>query len=298
MSYEIRNSLILLLTLIVINTGGYFLLNMKFDKNIPQLQQTMKKNQEKLQKLQTSLADLDYYEKQLEEIHKKLEYYPKIILPEQTIHQTYRYLEQVDRRGPFFNFRFSLIGVERAEDVITAGYSLAGEGNYAKIMGFINSMEYGDPLYKIQSLSIKQPTKKTPGQTMSDDLEVSIRFNGIFFSKEDKNLRLKSRFYNTIPDPKGKEYDPFKPLILDAVPPNVQNLPEIESARLIALTDKTAHIQDKNGKIIEMKKGHKVYLGQLSVIDFKKGQVTFQMNRGGIPDKVVLSLNTSGREKK
>ena len=140
MSYEIRNSLILLLTLIIINTGGYFLLNMKFDKNIPQLQQTMKKNQEKLQKLQTSLADLDYYEKQLEEIHKKLEYYPKIILPEQTIHQTYRYLEQVDRRGPFFNFRFSLIGIERAEDVITAGYSLAGEGNYAKIMGFILSL--------------------------------------------------------------------------------------------------------------------------------------------------------------
>ncbi len=298
MIYEIRNSLILLITFILINVSGFFLLNYKFDRNIPQLKETLKMNQEKLQKLQQSLADLDYYEKQLEEINTKLVFYPKIILPEQTIHQTYRYLEQIDQYGPFFNFRFSLLGVESANDVITAGYSLAGEGNYAKISGFINRMEYGDPLYKIQSLSIKKPVKKTPGQIISDDLEVNIRFNGIFFSKEDKDLRIKSRFYNTIPDRKGKIFDPFKPLILDAVPPNTQNLPEIETALLIALSDKTAHIKDKYGKIIEMKKGHKVYLGQLSQIDLKRGQVTFIMDRGGIPDKVVLSLNPTGREKK
>ena len=100
MSYEIRNSILLLVFLTLLGLGGFLMLNVKFGKDFTKYEQELKKKQEQLTQLQNSFSQLDGYEKQLQQINERLKYYPKVILPEQTIHQTYRYLEEIDRYGP------------------------------------------------------------------------------------------------------------------------------------------------------------------------------------------------------
>ncbi|MFA4838865.1 MAG: hypothetical protein WC703_05260 [Candidatus Neomarinimicrobiota bacterium] len=296
MSYEIRNSLILAVFLVLIGLGGHLLLNMKFGKDFTKIEQELKTKQDRLTQLQNALSDLDGYEKQLKQLSAQLKYYPKVILPEQTIHQTYRYLEEIDRYGTFFNFRFNLLGVKRKDNVSTATYELAGEGNFPKAMRFIRRMEYGSPLYKIESLSLKRKSAKlSTEKTAEADLEIVIRLIGIFFTQTKNPDLLALGPYASIQTQSYSVFDPFKPLILDYLPPNIGNLVNIENSRLIALTANTAFIQDQQGAVKQIKIGDEIYLGYLSKIDLNNGEAQFLMDRGGITDTFILQLKSSGK---
>ena len=103
------------------------------------------------------------------------------------------------------------------------------------------------------------------------------------------------RIENQIPDDILTNYDPFKPLILSQLPPNLEGLLNVDQAKLVALTNKSAFIIDQKGNMSEMKVGSKVYLGYLSKIDLTRGKVIFEMNKGGIYSTAVLNLANSGR---
>lgn len=291
MTYQNRNSLILLCILVLISGGGFGLIKARFGKDFTKIEKELKNKEARLAQLQTALEELEVYEKQLAEINAKIKYYPKIILPEQTIHQTYRYLEEIDRYGTFFNFSFTLLGVNRKDNVSTASYQLAGEGNFPKILRFIKRMEYGAPLYKIESLTLQRTTSKQPqADLFSNPLAVTLKFNGVFFTKAEDSRLVSAIFYATIDEPGAQEYDPFKPLILDFLPPNTENLLVIENCKLVALTGSAIFVQEPKGSVHQLQIGDRVYLGRLADIDLAKGKAIFSMNRGGIPDTVILSM--------
>ncbi|MDD5765645.1 MAG: hypothetical protein PHW79_05300 [Candidatus Marinimicrobia bacterium] len=296
MSYEVRNSLFLTIFLVLIGLGGYFLLNARFGKDFTKIEQELKTKQDRLTQIQNALSSIDGYEKQLKQISDQVKYYPKVILPEQTIHQTYRYLEEIDRYGTFFNFRFNLLGVKRKDNVSTASYELSGEGNFPKAMQFIRRMEYGSPLYKIESLSLKKKSLKSSTEKTSDaDLDIVVRLNGIFFTQTKNPDLLALGPYASSRTQSQSVFDPFKPLILDYLPPNIGNLINVENCRLIALTANAAFVQDQQGAVKQVKIGDEVYLGYLSKINLEKGEAQFLMDRGGISDTFILQLNSSGK---
>jgi len=295
MSYEIRNSLVLASCAALIGLGGYFLIRAKFGQDFSRIEKEIKTRQQQLEQLQISLSELDIYEKQCQAAQEQLRYYPKVILPEQTIHQTYRYLEEIDRAGTFFNFRFKLQGIKRQNNVSTASYELSGEGDYAKVRHFIRRLEYGTPLYKIEALNLKRkPEKQLTEQPASGSLDITIRFDGIFFTQLEKPDLMAPSPYAGTPAPDSSDiYDPFTPLILAQLPPNTQNLPDLASCQLVALSARIAFIQDQNGKIRELRIGDRVYLGYLANINLKRGEARFELDRGGIPETVVLRIKPS-----
>jgi len=293
MTYQTRNSLVLLVILAVLGGGGWGLLKSKFGKDFSQIEKDLKTKEERLARLQEALSEVDVYEKQLNEVKAKVEHYPKIILPEQTIHQTYRYLEEIDRYGTFFDFSFTLLGVTRKDNVSTASYQMAGEGTFPKILRFIKRMEYGKPLYKIESLTLQRTATRDPkADPMTVNLAVSIKFNGLFFTKGEDQQLVSAVFYSMIDEPTPHEYDPFKPLVWDFLPPNLENLLVIENCKLVALTGQLVFIQDAKGKLHQLKVGDRVYLGYLAQIDLQNSEAVFRMDRGGIPDVVKLSLKS------
>jgi len=103
------------------------------------------------------------------------------------------------------------------------------------------------------------------------------------------------RIENQIPDDILTSYDPFKPLILSKLPPNIEGRINVAGSRLVALTNTKAFIMDQEGRMKELKVGDKVYLGFLSRIDLNRGRVVFNMNKGGIYSTEVLTLATEGR---
>ena len=150
-------------------------------------------------------------------------------------------------------------------------------------------MENSKPLYKIESLNLSRPAGS---QSASGDIDVTLKFKGIFSVGENlENLAdedmyaLKDAVYST-------RYNPFRPFVLNILPPNTENLLVVERARVIAILKGLAYIQHQQGDMLTMRVGDRVYLGILEKIDLKKGEVVFAMNRGGIFDRVILKLES------
>ena len=88
------------------------------------------------------------------------------------------------------------------------------------------------------------------------------------------------------------QYDIFYPLIRDKIPPNIDELLDVQTAQLLALIPDGAFITDGSGRSYVLCEGYKVWLGYLTQIDYNSNQVHFVLNKGGIIEKMTLLLST------
>ena len=90
-------------------------------------------------------------------------------------------------------------------------------------------------------------------------------------------------------------YDVFYPLIRNEIPPNTNKLLDVQNATLLALIPDGAFIADGQGTTYLLWEGDQVYLGYLTEIDFDNNTVRFILNKGGIIDKVDLTLEKENK---
>ena len=95
-------------------------------------------------------------------------------------------------------------------------------------------------------------------------------------------------------------YNIFYPLIRDDIPPNTDELLDVQTAQLLALIPDGAYVADASGKTHLLWEGDEVYLGYLTKIDYTTNDVKFVLNKGGVIEKVTLKLeqNLSDKDKK
>jgi len=89
----------------------------------------------------------------------------------------------------------------------------------------------------------------------------------------------------------GPIYDAFYPLIRNEIPPNIDNLLDVQGARLLALIPEGAFVADNKGNTYLVWEGEQVYLGYLTKIDYDNNTVSFILNKGGIIEQVTLQLD-------
>ncbi|PSQ76605.1 MAG: hypothetical protein BRD33_02965 [Bacteroidetes bacterium QH_6_63_17] len=65
----------------------------------------------------------------------------------------------------------------------------------------------------------------------------------------------------------------------------------MESARFLSIVDEQAIFQTSSG-IERVQEGDRVYLGRIVDIDPSEGRVVARLNRGGVVDRVELTLGT------
>lgn len=287
MSYALRNTLVLAAVLLVLGGLGWGWLNFTYGESLERLDIDLGKKEKRLMELEIILADYDYMLDKLNQTLRRWEYYPKTLLPENSVHETYRYLETISNRRAAFNYEFKLSGVTRSGDVIFANYQLKGSGNYRNINRFIQLLENSKPMYKIESLRLN---RTTGGQDAKNEVNITLNFKGMFVSGDKAEL-IKDDDPFILSNVKfGTRFDPFKPFVLNILPPNRENLLVVERAKVIAILKGLAYIQDQRGNMLTIRVGDKVYLGLVEKINLKKSEVVFAMNRGGIFDRVVLKL--------
>lgn len=287
MSYALRNTLVLAAVLLVLGGLGWGWLNFTYGESLERLDIDLGKKEIRLKELEIILADYDYMLDKLNQTLRRWEYYPKTLLPENSVHETYRYLETISNRRAAFDYEFKLSGVTRSGDVIFANYQLKGSGNYRNINRFIQLLENSKPMYKIESLRLN---RAAGGQDAKNEVNVTINFKGMFVSGDKAELIKDDDPFILSNSKFGTRYDPFKPFVLNILPPNRENLLVVERAKVIAILKGLAYIQDQRGNMLTMRVGDKVYLGLVEKINLKKSEVVFAMNRGGIFDRVVLKL--------
>lgn len=165
-------------------------------------------------------------------------------------------------------------------------YKLSGGGAYNDIWRLIYAIEQSKELKKIKKASlsnlIKTDEEGMPHFLVSFDLEVDAYYSN------DSRFATSAMVENNLTT--RPLYDAFYPLIRNEIPPNIDNLLDVQGAKLLALVPEGAFIGDSKGNTYLLWEGEQVYLGYLTKIDYERNQVSFILNKGGIIDKVDLKL--------
>ena len=165
-------------------------------------------------------------------------------------------------------------------------YKLTGSGFFNEVYKLIYSIEQSKELKKITDLSLGNLIK-----TDSDGIPLFlVNFEmtaQVYFSSNSRfaPVQFVENNLNT-----GPIYDAFYPLIRNEIEPNIDNLLDVQGAKLLALIPEGAFIADTHGSTYLVWEGEQVYLGYLTKIDYEENSVSFILNKGGIIEKVNLEL--------
>ena len=165
-------------------------------------------------------------------------------------------------------------------------YKLSGTAYFNDVYKMIFAIEQSKELKKITSISFDNFVKVD-----EDGMpQYFITFNidcAVYFSENDQFASSVSKENRLTPNPL---YDIFYPLIRNDIPPNIDELLDVQSAELLALIPEGAFIADSKGTTYLLWEGDKVYLGYLTEIDYDENIVHFVLNKGGIIEKITLTL--------
>lgn len=165
-------------------------------------------------------------------------------------------------------------------------YKVTGSGTFREVHQLIYAIEESKELKKIRNLSLNNLVSASKdgvpqflvGFTMIVD---------VYFSADNRFASSDLRENTLAAKPM---YDVFYPLIRNDIPPNIDNLLDVQGARLLALIPEGAFLSDARGNTFLLWEGEQVYLGYLTKIDYDHNKVKFILNKGGIIEKVELSL--------
>jgi hypothetical protein len=172
-------------------------------------------------------------------------------------------------------------------------YSLKGTADYNDLFKMVYAIEQSKELKKITKGSlnnfIEVDDDGIPHYLVSYNFDVLVYYSDsdTYASANYKENRLNS----------NPLYNIFYPLIREDIPPNLNNLLDVQTAQLLALIPDGAYISDASGKTHLLWEGDEVYLGYLTKIDYNTNEVKFVLNKGGIIEKVTLIIEQNLLEK-
>jgi hypothetical protein len=165
-------------------------------------------------------------------------------------------------------------------------YKLTGGGNYNDVFKMIYAIEQSKELKKVGKLSLSNLVKtddEIPLFLVNFELTAQVYFSA------DSRFAPAELVENNLST--GPIYDAFYPLIRNEIPPNIDNLLDVQGARLLALIPEGAFVADNKGNTYLVWEGEQVYLGYLTKIDYDNNTVSFILNKGGIIEQVTLQLD-------
>jgi hypothetical protein len=166
-------------------------------------------------------------------------------------------------------------------------YKLSGSGYFNEVYSMIFAIEQSKELKKIKQLNlgnlIRTDNEGVPLFLVSFDMTAQVYYSA------DNRFAAVATLENNLST--GPLYDAFYPLIRNEIPPNVDNLLDVQGAKLLALIPEGAFVADTKGNTYLVWEGEQVYLGYLTKIDYDNNTVSFILNKGGIIEKVTLELD-------
>ena len=294
MDRKLKNTLVLIIILVLlIAAGGVYSFVIQKGK--------IKDRNEKIKELKVRAENPETLMKQLESVKKQAAELDSILalrkfnIPK-NLAQTrfFDFVNNISRN--FSTFTHVNIQYEKLLDNKNFHnylYKLSGKASFNDLYKLIYAVERSKELKKIESVNMNNIVEvdddEIPHYLVSFSMKVSVYFsdNDRFATSKIKENRLKA---NPI-------YNVFYPLIRKEIPPNTEHLLDVQSAELLALIPDGAYLADAQGNAYLLWEGDKVYLGYLTKIDYDKNEVHFILNKGGIIEKVILTLEKENDQK-
>ena len=175
---------------------------------------------------------------------------------------------------------------EQAKEFFFYEYKITGSGFYNELFQLVYSIEQSKELKKIINLTMGNMIK-TDEEGMPMFL-VSFEMNTQVYFSNDNRFAPEVFVENDLRT--GPIYDAFYPLIRNEIPPNIDELLDVQGSKLLALIPEGAFIADTHGNTYLIWEGEQVYNGYLTKIDYEENTVSFILNKGGIIEKITLEL--------
>lgn len=209
------------------------------------------------------------------------------------------YLNDLSRHG-FQSFDVSLGGVARRSGFSTLSYDISGTGFFEALYRFIWEVENGRGLYRVSNLSVSEVSHDEPNpatdvprrmQLVRFSMTLEAYFGGVEGMSAPDSLM-------TVPDhvlPSRYPADnPFFPLVMAQLPPNTDNLIDLENDELISIVGDAAVFRSSIGPRT-VRQGERVYLGRITDVDPKRARIVAELNKGGIRERLEVELATGDR---
>ncbi len=287
MSYAIRNSIALGSLLLVILAAGTFFRAYYLPKKAKSIEIETQKLDEELQNTPNLVAIYNEESASLAEERKRWEGRTKDIPPVDVSSQTYAYLSRLIDLSGYIKLDMVYAGTQQKGNHGYNVYNLKGEAPFENLYRFIWYLENGRKLFKINAVNLKGvevPPKENKEGSLVASFEMVVH---AYFSSvaELANAPLQSALV-----PNVLTADPFEPVIMANIPPNPDDMVEIERSDLKAVIPGKAFVLDQNNVIRTLQEGDEVYLGYVTRISPEEGKMECTLNKGGIIDKVELRI--------
>ncbi|RNC85360.1 MAG: hypothetical protein ED557_00880 [Balneola sp.] len=285
MSYAIRNTIILLVTLFLIVGLGLGYNNFFQESLIEDLQLEITSKQQDLnskQNINNEFSELnDRYQSALGIISN----YDKMLFTSNKPDDVYDFMNEINKDGGsrlFFDFVYSDSIPNNQYGVIRS--NISGYSDYDALVSFINKIENSQLLNKVSNVTI------SPGRSEDGLNSVNFAFNLESYYQKTQLFDSLSTDYRIVENNEISSFNPFYPLIQNSIPPNSDGLVNAEASRIVGIAGNRIFVIGQDGKIISLKVGDRVYLGYLSAIDLNNKTATFNLNKGGIEEVVTLEV--------
>ncbi|GIK21588.1 MAG: hypothetical protein PHY57_06720 [Ignavibacterium sp.] len=173
-------------------------------------------------------------------------------------------------------------------------YKLTGFGYFNEVYNLIYAIENSKELKKVTNINLGNLVQTKEGE--NPVYLVNFTVNARTYFSRDNRFAPATFVENNLSSP--TLYDGFYPLIRNEIPPNIDELLDVQGATLLALIPEGAFIADSKGNTYLIWEGEQVYLGYLTKIDYQNSRVSFILNKGGIIEKVDLQLDRTDLLKK
>ncbi|TVR31635.1 MAG: hypothetical protein EA390_06180 [Balneolaceae bacterium] len=282
MSYGIRNTLIMLVVLVLIYGSGYAYVHFVQKPEIERLELSVSGLENEYNQDQQTADLVPMLREQFTQSRQFIDNYDKIIFRNNNPDEVFRFLTILNNMSNL-NFNYVFQDSTITEDYGVLRSEISGDGSYRGLMTFINAIENSEPVQKINNIAISPVGMDGGYQNVNFTFTLNSNYDthNIFDSPE--------RTPGIATGNLSSNHNPFFPLIR-SVAPNVDELPDVDNSRLIGLSSSAVFLLNQNGRMLTLRQNDRVYLGRLETINVREGKATFRLNRGGIIDLVTLEV--------
>lgn len=287
MSYKVRNSIALGILLFIIISVGTYVRAFHLPKKEKAMTEEIRRIDDELSKTPNLIHEYNELSTTVAETKKRWESRSKEIPAEDVTGKTYEYFSSLLEQCGGLKLNMVFMGTQPKGNYGYNIYNLRGEGPYLNLYKFLWYLENGRKLFKISTLTVKS-LEVPPNDKNAGDLLVTFDMNvHAFFAAIPELARPSS----SLPvEPNYVAHDPFEPIIRANLPPNRENLVEIERSELKAVIPGKAFIVDQNNTFRTLEAGSPVYMGYVTRILPDDGRIECTLNKGGIIEKVELKI--------
>jgi hypothetical protein len=288
LSYALRNSVVLLVLVLIVVGIGVYIWGVKQPSVIEDYETRIQRLDREIARIPGLIDEYNNLTEQLASQRERWATRTKDIPRIDITGETYDYFNQsIDRSGGFVRLDMNYGGMTNQQNYGYNTYHLRGEAPFFVFYNFLWYLENGRRLYRInranfRGVETRDQETELPRLMVTFDMDL----RGYFTHMEDLHSSTGSRTMR----PNAVTYNPFQPLILTDIPPNVFGLIESERSELRAVIPGKAILIDHNGDIRTVQIGDEVYLGYVTGIFPEESRVEFMLNKGGIIERFDLRI--------